>query len=337
MRAAWIATVANIDWPKAETIGIEETQRIEMISLLDSLKSLGFNAVIFQVRPTADALYRSELEPRSRWIGQGMYDPLEFVVEEAHRRQMEVHAWVNPYRITLKDHALYKPQGGEVYPIYLAHPEWLMRYGGQYFFNPAIADCREWIADVVEDIVCRYEVDAIHMDDYFYPYPVPKEVLPDSKHYKADPRGFADIADWRRDNVNLTIQLLSSRIRMARPGCRFGISPFGINEKNYTELYADVELWLREGWIDYVAPQLYWPIGHKTADYERLMNWWADHSHGRALYIGLADYRFGGPELMRQIRLNRTRPEVGGECFYSTRPLLKNKEGICDSLRVCGF
>lgn len=338
VRAAWIATVANIDWPtsvvaldSAATADVvaatEQQQREEMMAILDSLEALHFNAVIFQIRPTADALYMSEMESRSRWVGQGEYDPLDFVLSQAHIRGMEVHAWINPYRITLKG-----------YPMLDSVPSDLrFRYGGQWFYNPGIPEVRDWICDVVEDIVCRYSVDAIHMDDYFYPYAVAGQTLPDAATFRQYHRGFSSIEDWRRDNVNLVVAELSRRIHTVRPGCRFGISPFGINDKNYNELYADVLLWLREGWIDYVAPQLYWPIGHKTADFARLSAWWAEHSYGRDLYIGLADYRFGGPELMRQIRLDRRYPEIKGECFYSTRPLLRNKEGICDSLRVTPY
>lgn len=367
LRAAWIATVVNIDWPQVESVGNDSAQRAEMITILDSLEALHFNAVIFQIRPTADALYISELEPLSQWIGSVEYDPLDFVIAEAHKRQMEVHAWVNPYRITLKDKPMYMPgeknenenenengngnqnrNGNYIEsswePIYLQHPEWLMFYGGQWFFDPGLDETRDWICGVVEDIVCRYPVDAIHMDDYFYPYPVAGKTLPDEGTFRQHPRGFTSIHDWRRNNTNMVIQALSERIHSTRPTCRFGISPFGINEKNYNELYADIEHWLEEGWIDYVAPQLYWEIGHKTADYDRLVRWWAEHSHGRDLYIGLADYRLGtgkansawqnGNEIVRQMRLNRSLEAVGGECFYSTRPLLNNPQGICDSLRI---
>lgn len=350
-RAAWIATVANIDWPSKEAIGQEEMQQQEMIAMLDSLQALHFNAIIFQIRPTADALYHSEMEPRSAWIGEGEYDPLAFVLREAHLRQMEVHVWVNPYRVTLKDM--------DVTPgsLFYQHPEWYFRYGGQWYMNPGLEETQDWICSVVEDICCRYEVDAIHMDDYFYPYPVNGQPLPDVATFTRFPRGYTDIRDWRRDNVNQTVFRLSEVIRSTRPGCRFGISPFGVWKNggpegsatqagitNYDDLYADILLWLREGWIDYVAPQLYWEIGKKVADYEVLVHWWAEHCYGRDLYIGMADYRLGtgkkgtpwctGNEIVRQMRLNRTIPEVTGECFYSARPLLKNPMGICDSLRT---
>lgn len=353
-RAAWIATVANIDWPTADAIGKEDIQQQQMLTILDSLKVLKFNAIIFQIRPTSDALYHSELEPRSKWIGEGNYDPLAFVLREAHLRDMEVHVWINPYRVTLKDMPI---QPGSIWE---RHREWFFKYGGQWYMNPGLDETRQWICDVVEDICCRYDIDAVHMDDYFYPYPVSGETLPDNATFQRYSRGYTDIREWRRDNVNRVIFALHETIRRTRPGCRFGISPFGVwrnNSRdprgsmtqagmtNYDDLYADILLWMREGWIDYVAPQLYWEIGKRNADYEVLAHWWAEHSYGCTLYIGLADYRLGtgkgawatGNEIMRQMRMNTTIPEISGECFYSTRPLLKNPRHICDSLRIANF
>ena len=373
-RGAWIATVANIDWPSAK---ISTEQQEEMIGLLDSLESLGINAVVFQVRPTADALYESELEPWSHWLTgkQGIwtdsvaqYDPLAFMVMQAHLRGMEVHAWVNPYRVnisTMDTSALHNSH------LMRQHPEWFWQYGKQWYFDPAQKDTREWLCMVVEDIVCRYGVDAIHMDDYFYPYPIGKKELPDKESFENNPRGFSDIGDWRRDNVNKTIKALSETIKRTKADVEFGISPFGVwrnssatdtivvrdpnwdslpkgsltqaGMTNYDDLYADVLLWLREGWIDYIVPQLYWEIGKKVADYEVLVNWWAKHTYGRKLYIGMAPYRLGGKkeakawkegnEIVRQMRLNRTIEEVQGECFYSTKPLLMNPLGVCDSIK----
>lgn len=366
-RAAWIATVANIDWPQPETIGQSELQRETLLTILDSLQALGMNAVIFQVRPTADALYLSELEPTSHWLTgiQGQwgdaapYDALHFLCEEAHKRQMEVHVWLNPFRLTL--HTMNLEMLSEDH-IYRFHPEWFWRYGKQWYFDPSLPETRDWICMIVEDICCRYAIDAIHMDDYFYPYPLPKTPLPDRQQFLADPRGFTDIADWRRDNVNLTIEAIHTMIQRTRPEVRFGISPFGVwrnqdrdslrgsltkaGMTNYDDLYADILLWIQKGWIDYVVPQLYWEIGKKVADYEALAHWWAEAVRGTTveLYIGMAPYRLGGAneatawktgnEIARQMRLNRTIPEITGECFYSTRPLLMNPLGVCDSIRA---
>ena len=358
-RGAWIATVANIDWPSAEAVGNSLQQQQEMLFLLDSLQSLGVNAIIFQVRPTADALYYSELEPVSLWLTgktgswgtQMPYDPLAFVLREAHARGMEVHVWINPYRLTLKDYPL---------PEATAHvlKACAFQYNNQWYLDPGKEDTQAWICMVVSDIVSRYDIDAIHMDDYFYPYPVKGHSIPDRATYEANPRGFTNINDWRRDNVNTIIRELHTVIHSLKPEVQFGISPFGVYRNdstlgiragmtNYDDLYADIVLWMKEGWIDYVVPQLYWEIGRKGVDYATLARWWADNSHGCRLYIGMAPYRLlnqptakqktsawaTGNEIMRQLRFNDTIPEIQGECFYSTRPLLKNPRHLCDSLK----
>ena len=233
-RGAWIATVANIDWPAADAIGNPEKQQSDMINILDSLSALGINAVIFQVRPTADALYRSDIEPWSHWLTglQGSwsdtvtaYDPLQFVIAEAHERGMEVHAWLNPYRINI---ATMDTSVLMYNHILRLQPDWFWKYGKQCYFDPAQLTTREWICTVVEDIVCRYAVDAIHMDDYFYPYPIGKTPLPDMRSYQDNKRGFDNIEDWRRDNVNKVVEDISRTVKETRPDCQFGISPFGV-------------------------------------------------------------------------------------------------------------
>ena len=365
-RGAWIATVANIDWPSADAVGYTDMQQEEMTWLLDSLQSIGINAIIFQVRPTADALYYSEIEPVSHWLTgtqgswgeQQAWDPLQWTIEQAHKRHMEVHVWLNPYRVNLAktdtsmlcaDHVLRR------------HPEWFWCYNKQWYFDPGLDVTREWICTVVQDIISRYDVQAIHMDDYFYPYPVGKLHIPDAETFAAHPRGFTDIREWRRNNVNMAIQDISATIHECKDSVQFGISPFGVWRNasvdstgsatqagltNYDDLYADIRLWIRKGWIDYVLPQLYWEIGKKVADYEILAHWWANEVRGTncKLYIGMAPYRLEGAkkdspwaqgnEIGRQMRLNRTIPEISGECFYSTRPLLRNPRGVCDSIRL---
>ena len=370
-RGAWIATVANIDWPSEAAIGDSATQKHEMIFLLDSLHSLGLNAIIFQVRPTADALYRSSFEPSSHWLtgtqGSSLtWDPLAWTIEEAHKRQMEVHVWLNPYRVNLAktdtsvicaDH------------IWKKHREWFWEYNKQWYFDPGLDVTREWICTIVQDIISRYDIQAIHMDDYFYPYPVGKKQLPDAETFARYPRGFTDIREWRRNNVNMAIQEISATIRECKDSVEFGISPFGVWRNanvdstgsattagitNYDDLYADIRLWIKNGWIDYVLPQLYWEIGKKAADYETLAHWWANEVRGTncKLYIGMAPYRLiessnpqilkssnpspwaTGNEIGRQMTLNRTIPEITGECFYSTRPLLRNPRGVCDTIRA---
>jgi uncharacterized lipoprotein YddW (UPF0748 family) len=365
-RGAWIATVANIDWPSAEAVGNTGKQQAEMIFLLDSLESIGINAIIFQVRPTADALYYSELESVSHWLtgSQGSWgeqtpwDPLDWTIEEAHKRGMEVHVWLNPYRVNLAktDTSVICAEH-----IFRRHPEWFWCYAKQWYFDPGLDVTREWICTIVQDIVQNYDIEAIHMDDYFYPYPVGKQELPDSLTFATHPRGFENIRDWRRNNVNMAIQDISRTIKECKPEVEFGISPFGVWRNasvdstgsattagitNYDDLYADIRLWIREGWIDYVLPQLYWEIGKKAADYEVLAHWWANEVRGTncKLYIGMAPYRLEGAsakspwgqgnEIKRQMELNRSIPEITGECFYSTRPLLRNPRHVCDSIRA---
>lgn len=362
-RGAWIATVANIDWPSKEAVGNTELQQQEMTQLLDSLESLGINAIIFQVRPTADALYQSTLEPSSHWLtgkqGDSLsWDPLEWTLKQAHARHMEVHVWLNPYRVNL---ATTDTSVIAANHVWRQHPEWFWEYNKQWYFDPGQAITRDWICTVVGDIVARYDIQAIHMDDYFYPYPSGKLQLPDAETFAKYPRGFTDIRDWRRDNVNLTIQAISETIRECRDSVEFGISPFGVWRNanvdstgsatragitNYDDLYADIRLWIKNGWIDYVLPQLYWEIGKKVADYEVLAHWWANEVRGTKckLYIGMAPYRLEGAspksawgqgnEIGRQMQLNRTIPEISGECFYSTRPLLRNPRGVCDTIRL---
>ena len=362
---AWIATVANIDWPSKEAVGNTEQQQAEMIFILDSLQSIGINAVILQVRPTSDALYDSELEPVSHWLTgkqgswgeQAPWDPLEWTVDAAHARNMEVHVWLNPYRVNLAttDTSILAPRH-----IMRRHPDWFWCYNKQWYFDPGLDVTREWICTIVQDIVTRYNIQAIHMDDYFYPYPSGGKPLPDSKTFAANPRGFDNIADWRRNNVNLVIQDIHRTIRECSSDVQFGISPFGVWRNadvdstgsatkagitNYDHLYADIRLWIKAGWIDYVLPQLYWEIGKKVADYEILAHWWANEVRGTKckLYIGLAPYRLEnaspktawgkGNEIGRQMRLNRTIPEITGECFYSTRPLLRNPRHVCDTIK----
>lgn len=297
-RAAWFPNV----WRKEyKTMPTEEVQK-SLINRLNLLQSIGFNVVIFQVRSEADAWYQSPYEPWSSTLTgeQGvapspLWDPLSFMVEECHKRGMELHAWINPYRASTN----LKNKLAPTHP-YFRHPEWFFTYGNQLFFNPALKEVQDYLCTVVDDIVTRYDVDAIHMDDYFYPYPIAKKELPDRADFEKDSRGFNTIGDWRRDNVNQLIKALHQTIKQRKPYVQFGISPFGIwrNAKNdprgsqtnglqnYDELYADVLLWDEQGWMDYTVPQLYWVIGNKAADYTELSRWWSKHLVNSYYYIG---------------------------------------------------
>ena len=297
-RGAWIQCV-NGQW---QGKSCEEMQR-ELTYQLDELQRDGVNAIIFQVRAECDALYVSSIEPWSRFMSgrQGsptppFWDPLQWMVGECHKRGMELHAWINPFRAKTKGTVELASSH-----VALSHPERVFAYDGQLILNPALAENREYICEVVKDILRHYDVDGLHIDDYFYPYPAAGLTIPDEDYFRSSPRGFTDIGDWRRDNVNIFIKQLSDTIHAAKPWVKFGVSPFGIYRnasdsypegsathglQNYDDLYADVLLWVSKGWIDYCVPQLYWEIGHKSADYATLIRWWDANASGRPLYIG---------------------------------------------------
>lgn len=361
MRAVWIATVANIDWPSQRTL-TSKAQREEMRKMLDEFQRNNINAVVMQIRPTADAFYPSAIEPWSHWLTgkQGVrpndyYDPLQFIIEEAHKRCIEVHVWLNPYRVTNGEDL--KVLSNE--HLYYKKPELFVKYGGKYYFDPGLDETRAFLNRVVRDVVERYDVDAIHFDDYFYPYKVNGEEFPDNDSFKKNPRGFAphQKSDWRRNNVDMVIAELQQTIKSAKPWVEFGISPFGVwrnnnvdprgsatraGVQNYDDLYADILKWLREGTIDYVTPQLYWEIGKKVADYSVLVKWWSENSYGKNLYIGLYASQLGqktapaewrkGNELVRQMQLNKNYSQVDGAMFFSAKAIMGNYQGIADSL-----
>ncbi len=362
MRAVWIATVANIDWPSQRNLS-SKSQREEMRLMLDGLQKNNINAIVMQIRPTADAFYPSALEPWSHWLTgkQGTkpdtyYDPLQFIIDEAHKRCMEVHVWLNPYRVTNSDNLsiLNKTH------LYFRNKDLFVKYGDKYYFDPGLDETREFLNRVVEDVVERYDIDAIHFDDYFYPYRVGNEEFPDEMTFKKYPRGFTvnQKNDWRRNNVNMVIAELQHTIKSIKPWVEFGISPFGVwrndnvdikgsatraGVQNYDDLYADILKWLKEGTIDYVAPQLYWEIGKKVADYEILAKWWSENSYGKNLYIGLYASQLGSPdaaaawrkgnELCRQLSLNKKHSQIDGTIFFSAKTFLKNKQNLNDSLQ----
>ncbi len=359
-RAVWVATVANIDWPSKPGLSAE-VQKKEAIQILEMHKKLGMNAIIFQIRPSADAFYTSLLEPWSRYLTgkQGLapepfYDPLIFWIEEAHKRGMELHAWLNPYRV-----AQSTTEELSVKHIAFQHPDWILVYGNKLYFDPGIPETRLFIADVVKDIVSRYDVDAIHMDDYFYPYPT-SEAFPDTASFRLYNRGFLpeNIADWRRENVDITIEMINDTIKSLKPWVKFGISPFGVwrniaddpdgsdtkaGATNYDDLYANIIKWQEKGWIDYCLPQLYWNIGHPAADFEKLAYWWQEHSYQRAMYIGQAPYKVdpnsetpgwrGPDQLPKQVHLLRSIPEITGSAYFSARSFKNNLLGFQDSLK----
>ncbi|MCZ2458275.1 MAG: family 10 glycosylhydrolase [Chitinophagales bacterium] len=359
-RGVWIATVDNIDWPVKGMVNAD-SQKAEYIRQLDLHKKNGMNAVIVQVRPSADAFYPSPYEPWSQWLAgtQGKppspyYDPLQFLIKEAHKRGMEFHAWCNPYR------ADFKIDSSSIAPSHITriHPEWFLTYGDKKYFDPANKEAQEFVVSVVGDIVNRYDIDAIHMDDYFYPYRISGLEFPDSISYlRSGTKLNKD--DWRRSNVDSIIRMISLVIKKEKPWVQFGISPFSVwrnkaqdpdgsdsnsGQNNYDDLYADIVLWLKEKWIDYVAPQLYFEIGNSRVAFEKLLNWWSKHSYGRHLYIGMGIYRASGNlppnspwknpnELPDQIKLLRQYPNVQGSIYFSSKTFNTNPNGWNDSLQ----
>lgn len=351
-RGAWMHTVYQGQYHDQNTSQNQAYLRDQ----LDKLKAAGCNAIIFQVRPQADAFYPSNLEPWSRYLtdnGQApspAWDPLQFMIDEAHARGMELHAWLNPYRVTSS-----KTQTLPANHIYHKHPEWFVRYDGKLYFDPALPESRQFITDVVMDIVNRYDVDGIHFDDYFYPYPVKGQDFPDQKSYAKYGNGMK-IGDWRRHNVDMLIEGLHEKIASSKPWVIFGISPFGIwrnktsdprgsetnGLQNYDALYADVLLWAREGWIDYLLPQLYWDLEHKSASYLTLVDWWNDNAEGRNMYIGQdVGVTMKKPDiapsaeatqLRHKVNLTRGNENIGGNCWWPGYSITKNVGGIADSL-----
>lgn len=352
-RGAWLHTVHQWQYSK---MNVDENQAY-LIRQLDSLQMVGCNAVVFQVRPSADAFYPSELEPWSRFVtgkaGQApipMWDPLQFMITESHKRGMELHAWLNPYRVTTsKNETLPENHIG------VKEPDRIVSYDGKLYFDPGLPKNRAFIEQVVGDIVARYDVDAVHMDDYFYPYPVKGVDFPDDKSFAEYGNGM-NRGDWRRDNVNKLIEGLHNVIAKTKPWVRLGISPFGIwrNKKNdergsdtnglqnYDELYADVILWTEKGWVDYMLPQLYWELEKEVASSEKLAHWWNDNAFGRHMYIGQDVFKtmsvkdINGStdpnQLAHKIALSRELPNIHGNCWWPGYSVTRNFKGIADAL-----
>jgi uncharacterized lipoprotein YddW (UPF0748 family) len=355
-RATWIATVTNIDWPSSNNLTTSQ-QKEELRSLLDELKKDGINTVIFQIRSECDAMYSSSFDPWSYWLTgmQGVppypyYDPLEFAVEEAHKRGMELHAWFNPYRADRSVGSYPKASNH----VTNSHPDWLLQIGTLKLLNPGLPEVRDYVTSVIYDVVSRYDIDGVHFDDYFYPYP-PNNMTAstnnnslDDAAFAADPRGFTNKNDWRRDNVNIFVKQVNDTIQSVKPWVKFGISPFGIWQPGYppgisglnayTDIYCDAIAWLHNRSIDYLTPQLYWPFGGGQ-DYGKLQPWWADSvaANGRHFYPGHAYYRiaawFNPSEMPRQIRFDRDNLKVQGSVFFSAKHFALNPLGVTDTLR----
>lgn len=373
-RAAWVATVANIDWPSRSGLPVAEQQR-ELIAIVEKARELNLNALIVQVRPSTDALYQSSIEPWSEYLTgeqgkapQPFYDPLEMWVREAHARGIELHAWFNPYR------ARHTKAVGPNAKNHVTHtmPQAVRNYGGFQWLDPGDKRAEDQTMAVILDVVKRYDIDAVHIDDYFYPYPVAQDPaapvepgkpvverdFPDDPTWQAYVAGGGTLArhDWRRENVNRLIERIYRGIQKEKPWMRFGVSPFGLGKpekrpagiagfSQYDKLYADVELWLQKGWLDYLAPQLYWPIEQKAQAFDVLLDYWiAENRVERHIWPGLYTSRIDASarswqplEITNQVALSRTRSGSGGQIHFSMIALMENRRGISDALKTQSY
>jgi uncharacterized lipoprotein YddW (UPF0748 family) len=341
-RAAWIGTVSNIDWPSKPGLSTQQ-QQSEFIKRLDQLVQLGCNVAIVQIRPAADAFYPSSFEPWSRFltgkIGQApnpYYDVLAFMIEETHKRNIEFHAWFNPFRALTDATKNANPSNHAT----KQHKDWVVNYGGKSYFNPGIPAVRNYIQDVMLEVVRKYDIDAVHLDDYFYPYRIANVEFNDASAYHSYNPEQLNRHDWRRQNVSTFVKSLNKEIKKIKPYCKLGISPFGVwrnasvdpegsatrgGQTCFDDLYADIRLWMEKEWIDYALPQLYWEIHHKAAAFEVLLPWWENHKYQRHMYYGLGVYRMVNgkgvwateAELKNEITCIRKETSNGGFSFYS--------------------
>jgi len=353
-RGVWIANVGNVDWPSTKGLSAEKQQE-ELVDMLDMIQKQGLNAVFFQIRNACDAVYESQLEPWSEWLtgqqGQSPgYDPLAFMIQECRKRNLEIHAWMNPYR------AVTDTRTASIAPNHVlrVRPDVLLSYGPLRILDPGKPEVRSFVSHVVMDVVRRYDIDGIHFDDYFYPYPQAGITLNDNNTFKSHSRGFTNRADWRRDNVNLLIEAISDSIHRVKPWVKFGVSPFGIwqNQSSssegsnsrgfeaYSGNYADSRKWVQEGWVDYIAPQVYWSMGNNgSASYTNLVPWWSKNVSEQHLYIGQGIYKINSDaywrkplETSNQIKFNRTFSNVNGSILFSAKTLRNNPNGVSNTL-----
>ncbi|MEU8758318.1 family 10 glycosylhydrolase [Streptomyces sp. NPDC048659] len=353
LRGMWVATISNRDFPSRTGLTAAQ-QHAELTALLDLAVRRRMTAVMLQVRPSAETLWPSPYEPWARCLtgvqgGDPGWDPLGTAVEEAHARGLELHAWCNPYRVSTQ------PELTKLAPNHPArlHPEWVVTYNGALCYDPGLPEVRRHVQDAMLDAVRRYDVDALHWDDYFYPYPVAGQSFGDDASYRKYGGGFSDRAAWRRNNVDLLVSETSARIKQLKPHVAFGISPFGVWRNasadplgsdtragaSYDDQHADTRKWVKERWLDYVVPQLYWNIGFAAADYAKLVPWWdaVVRDTGVRLFIGEALYKVGDPaqpaawqdpqELVRHARLAREHPGVGGHVYFAAREAAKDPLG----------
>ena len=357
-RGVWIATVMNIDWPSSATDQYCKQQE-DFIRLLDYYRSLNFNAVIVQIRTAGDAFYPSKYSPWSKFFtgkeGQKPAtneDPLAWMILEAHKRGLEFHAWLNPYRATVDAKTRLLSQQHD----FFRHPKWMIKYDGRYYYNPGLPEVQSHLVKVIREVVQNYDIDAIHFDDYFYPFKH-KAVFNDAAAYKMYARHGQTLDDWRRENINKLISEVSRVIKQEKPWVQFGISPFGVwrniandpkgsntraGQTNFDNLYADILTWMKNGWIDYLIPQIYWSLDHHKASYRELVCWWSRNSYNTKIYIGNGPYKirknedkawFDPMEIPKQLTLSRSIPNIFGNAYFSAKSMYAENTDVAALLR----
>ena len=354
MRGVWIATVVNIDWPKKPEDNFAK-KKADFLTILETYKKMNFNAVIVQIRTCGDAFYQTEMAPTSKYLtgkeGQAVennFDFMKWMIDESHKRGFEFHAWMNPYRATFDlNTEILSPTNK-----YFTQPDWMIKYGTKYYYNPGLLDVQTHLTDVVKEVVQKYDIDAIHFDDYFYPYKIANEVFDDKKAFESNNSKNLNIDDWRRSNVDSLMKKIHFAIEKIKPNVQFGISPFGVwrnnsvdprgsdsqaGQTNYDDLYADPMVWMQNKWIDYLVPQLYWNLEHKKASHRKLMAWWNENTQNANLYIGNGTYKIKNDkdkawtnknEIPNQIDLARNTKNVKGNIYFSAESLVNKHKDV---------
>jgi len=358
-RGVWVATVANIDWPKNGKDLVAKQQK-DYLKILDFYAALNFNAIIVQLRTAGDAFYPSAWAPWSRFLTgtEGIaldthHTLLPWMIEEAHDRGFEFHAWLNPYRATFDENLDILSESHD----YFVHPDWMIKYGTKYYYNPGEPEVQHHLVKIIDELVSNYAVDAIHFDDYFYPYKISGEVFRDSSAYQLHHKPTQTLAEWRRSNIDSLIKRTHETIKNRKPWVQFGVSPFGVWKNNstdrkgsdtragqttYEDLYADPLLWMKQGWIDYLVPQVYWSLHYAPASHYKILNWWATQPNTSKLYIGNGAYKIRDNadkawnkrrELLNQLQLARNTNQVNGNVFFSARSLMGKNEDVAKKIK----
>ncbi len=358
-RGVWIATVANIDWPKNGADAVAK-QKEDYLNILDYYNKLHFNAVIVQIRTAGDAFYPSAYAPWSRFLtgteGEAKEDHpdlLSWMILEAHKRGFEFHAWLNPYRATFDENIEVLSASHD----YFQHPEWMLKYGKKNYYNPGLPKVQNHLAAIIKETLDNYDIDAIHFDDYFYPYKIKGEIFQDSLAYRTYARPNQSVDNWRRANIDSLVKKVHATIKSTKPWVQFGISPFGVWKNNntdpkgsdtragqttYEDLYADPILWMEKGWIDYLAPQIYWSLEYPPASHRKLIKWWGGQPKLTNLYVGNGVYKIRNnadkawkkkKEVPNQLKLSRQTSNIDGNIFFSAKSLMQDHKDVVNYMK----